>query len=326
MWRRLHEANVTGKMFRMIKSLYVDCSSAVLTDAGLTDWFKVDQGTRQGAVLSPFLFSIMISPLVDELHRLGKGTWLGVSRIGCLLFADDIVLIADSELKLQSMMNVATIFFRQWRFKVSEGKTRVVSLGHGETKKLRSRFWYIGGCIVKAFASYTYLGIEFDKTGNWLNMLKRGTEKCRSSMGHLHTLIDEDSLSLPVGQLAELWGLFARSRLLYGSEIWSAPSATALEKLEVVQAMAGRQILGKSGGSNVIREAVLGDLGWMSIKSHLRLAKLRLFGRLEMLPISSLAKTYTCLPRFVLMMMFCLCRMILDRPHGALMFSMLFRT
>jgi hypothetical protein len=121
-------------------------------------------------------------------------------------------------------------------------------------------------------------------------MLKRGTEKCRSSMGHLHTLIDEDSLSLPVGQLAELWGLFARSRFLYGSEVWSAPSATALEKLEVVQAMAGRQILGKSGGSNVIREAVLGDLGWMSIKSHLRVAKLRLFGRLEMLPINSLAK------------------------------------
>jgi hypothetical protein len=145
MWRRLHEANVTGKMFRMIKSLYVDCSSAVLTDAGLTDWFKVDQGTRQGVVLSPFLFSIMISPLVDELHGLGKGTWLGDSRIGCLLFADDIV--AESELELQSMMNVATIFFRQWRFRVSEGKTRVVSLGHGEAKKLRSRFWYIGGCI-----------------------------------------------------------------------------------------------------------------------------------------------------------------------------------
>jgi hypothetical protein len=143
---------------------------------------------------------------------------------------------------------------------------------------------------VKDYASYTYLGIEFDKSGNWLKMLKRGTEKCRSSMGHLHTLIDEDSLTLPVGQLTELWGLFARSRLLYGSEVWAAPNATALEKLEVVQAMAGRQLLGKSGSSNVIRAAVLGDLGWMSIKSHLRLSKLRLFGRLMMLCEDSLAK------------------------------------
>jgi hypothetical protein len=34
-------------------------------------------------------------------------------------------------------------------------------------------------------------------------------------MGHLHTLIDADTLSLPISQLANLWGLFARSRLLY---------------------------------------------------------------------------------------------------------------
>jgi hypothetical protein len=127
-------------MFRIIQSLYVDCSSAVLTDGGLTNWFKVNQGTRQGAVLSPFLFSLMISPLVDELHALNKGTLLGDIRIGCLLFADDIVLIADSEEELQSMMNIATIFFRKWRFKVSASKTRVVSLGHRETRVLRPRF------------------------------------------------------------------------------------------------------------------------------------------------------------------------------------------
>lgn len=60
--------------------------------------------------------------------------------------------------------------------------------------------------------------------------------------------------------------------------------------LETTQATAGRQILGKSGASNVLTEAVLGDLGWMSIRSHLRLAKMRLFGRLHFLPTSSLPK------------------------------------
>jgi hypothetical protein len=103
-------------------------------------------------------------------------------------------------------------------------------------------------------------------------------------------LIDEDNFPLPVGQLAELWGLFARSHLLYGSEVWSTHSASALEKLEVTQAMAGRQILGKKGASNIIREAVLGDLGWMSVKSHLRLAKLRMLGRLLLSSHDSLAK------------------------------------
>jgi hypothetical protein len=193
------------------------------------------------------------------------GTNVGALQIVYLMFADDIVLIADSERDLQSMMNMASVLFCKWRLKVSASKTRVVSLDHQETKDLRSRFWHIGGQIFKDVASYTYLGIDFDKSGNWLSMLKHCAEKCRSSMGHLHSMIEEDTLTLPVAQVADLWGLFARSRLLYGSEVWSAHSASALEKLEVAQPMAGRQILGQSGGSNIIREAVLGDLGWLSI-------------------------------------------------------------
>jgi hypothetical protein len=62
-------------------------------------------------------------------------------------------------------------------------------------------------------------------------------------MGHLYSLTDDPAddpdQGLDVGHLAETWGLFARSRLLYGSDIWSAPSASALESLEVAQTMAG---------------------------------------------------------------------------------------
>jgi hypothetical protein len=54
--------------------------------------------------------------------------------------------------------------------------------------------------------------------------------------------------------------------------------------------MAGRQLLGKSGASNMLTEAVLGDLGWLSIKSSVRLANMRLFNRLQFLPDTRLAK------------------------------------
>lgn len=290
MWRRLHEANVSGKMFRLIQSLYVDCSSALLTDSGLSDWFPVEAGTRQGAVLSPFLFSLLISPLVDALHSANMGVDFFGLRIGCLLFADDIVLIADSEANLQAMMDIATQFFSRWRFTVSATKSKVVSLGHCETRTLKDRSWHLGGRIIKDVASYTYLGIEFDKSGNWLNAIRNNIEKCRHSMGHLYSFTDNPEQGLTVGHLSTLWGLFARSRLLYGSEVWSAPSASALDSLEVAQTSAGRQILGKSGDSNIIREAVYGDLGWLSVQSHLRLAKLRFFARLLRLPDDCLAK------------------------------------
>jgi hypothetical protein len=128
MWRRLHEANIHGKVFRLIKSLYVNCSSALLTDAGLSDWFPISSGTRQGAVLLPFLFSLLLSPLVDKLHAHNTGIDFFGERIGCFMFADDIVLIADSAKSLQAMLDVCTLFFSRWQFTMSADKTRVVSL------------------------------------------------------------------------------------------------------------------------------------------------------------------------------------------------------
>jgi hypothetical protein len=65
----------------------------LLTDSGHSDWFPVSSGTRQGAVLSPFLFSLVLSPLVDELHGQNTGFDFFGERIGCLMFADNIVLI-----------------------------------------------------------------------------------------------------------------------------------------------------------------------------------------------------------------------------------------
>ena len=297
MWRRLHEANISGKMLRVIQSLYKECSSALLTDSGLSDWFPVSTGTRQGAVLSPFLFSLLISPLVDELHALNMGVDFFGLRIGCLLFADDIVLIAESQAALQSMMTVAAKFFQRWRFTVSDLKTNVISLGHCETRDLKDRTWHMGSSVIHDVKSYTYLGIEFDKSGNWLAALRKNVQKCRHSMGQLYSFTDDPDQGLDVGHLADLWGLFARSRLLYGSEIWSTHSPSALESLETAQTVAGKQILGKPGGSNLIREAVYGDLGWLSIRSHLRLAKLRFYGRLLRLPDDRLAKRVFLLSR-----------------------------
>jgi hypothetical protein len=54
------------------------------------DWFTSDLGTRQGAVLSPYIFSLLISPLARVLRNAGLGVSLGLdSQIACLLYADD---------------------------------------------------------------------------------------------------------------------------------------------------------------------------------------------------------------------------------------------
>jgi hypothetical protein len=183
------------------------------------------------------------------------------------MFADDIVLIADSAQSLQAMLDVCILVFSRWQFTVSADKTRVVSLGHCETLESKDRSWQIGDTCIKDVSSYTYLGIEFDRSANWLFALRNNVEKCRQSMRHLYSLMDDPDQGLDVGHLAEIWGLFAHPRLLYGSEIWSAPSASALESLEVAKTMAGRQILGKPGFRTLSKKQCTGI--WVGCQSNL---------------------------------------------------------
>ncbi len=58
-------------------------------------------GLRQGCILSPVLFSVFIDGLAQEVKKIG-GAEFGKIVVSLLLFADDIVLIAENAKMLQS--------------------------------------------------------------------------------------------------------------------------------------------------------------------------------------------------------------------------------
>jgi hypothetical protein len=145
MWSRLRETGVKGRLYRSIRSLYKLCKSSIQTPYGLTDWFTSDLGTRQGAVLSPLLFSFVVNPLATLLKSKGFGVTMGGIQLAYLLYADDLVLIADSREQLQEMMNTTSEFLQQWRFVVSARKTQVVAFDRGETRSLKDRVWQRDG-------------------------------------------------------------------------------------------------------------------------------------------------------------------------------------
>ena len=56
-------------------------------------------GVKQGCNLSPTLFSIFANDLVAEVNDLDIGIKVGDRKLSLLLYADDIVLVAESEEK-----------------------------------------------------------------------------------------------------------------------------------------------------------------------------------------------------------------------------------
>ena len=72
-----------------------------------SDQFSITNGTRQGSVLSPHLFSACyLDELLVKLRKLGIGCHVAGVWFGACLYADDVCLLANSRDVLQRMVKV----------------------------------------------------------------------------------------------------------------------------------------------------------------------------------------------------------------------------
>ena len=98
------EENVGVRCGRIIcKGLYEGVQASVQVDGQQSRWFRVEEGLRQGCPLSPLLYSIYIMEMVEELERESLGVKVSGVWCGALLYANDIMLIAEAGEELQKI-------------------------------------------------------------------------------------------------------------------------------------------------------------------------------------------------------------------------------
>ena len=60
LWKIMRSYGIPSKLIRIIKSMYCESECAVQTGSGLTEWFQVKSGVKQGCNMSGFLFLLVI--------------------------------------------------------------------------------------------------------------------------------------------------------------------------------------------------------------------------------------------------------------------------
>ena len=68
LWYKLWDMSVKGRMWRVIKKMYLSSRSAVFLEGEKSDSFNVEQGVAQGCSLSSILFSVFINDLLKEVE------------------------------------------------------------------------------------------------------------------------------------------------------------------------------------------------------------------------------------------------------------------
>ena len=94
---RLIQTGVDGKFYQAISSLYSAPQACVKVNEVFTNWFPTPSGVKQGDALSPTLFAVYINDLANQIKPLNCGVTCGSEQVSILLYADDIILLAETE-------------------------------------------------------------------------------------------------------------------------------------------------------------------------------------------------------------------------------------
>ena len=131
LWKILKEMGVPDHLICLLRNLYAGQEATVRTGHGTTDWFQIRKGVHQGCILSPCLFNlyaenIMRNAGLDEAQARIK---IAGTNISNLRYADDIILMAESEEELKSLLMKVKEESENFGLKLNIQKTKIMVSG-----------------------------------------------------------------------------------------------------------------------------------------------------------------------------------------------------
>ena len=123
LFKLLLSRNVPGIIIRILFDLYNRQTVVTKWLDRCSSPFKVLNGVRQGAILSPILFSMYIDVLILKLKSSGIGCHIGNLYYGALGYADDLVLLCPSAKGLQQMLKICENYGTDYYMSFNTKKT-----------------------------------------------------------------------------------------------------------------------------------------------------------------------------------------------------------
>ena len=85
--------------------MYSSVRVTVKLNAGVTPFFISNIGLKQGCNLNPTLFNVFINDILELFTPIAcHPVDLGDTKVSCLLYADDLVLLLQSDSDLQESL------------------------------------------------------------------------------------------------------------------------------------------------------------------------------------------------------------------------------
>jgi hypothetical protein len=101
---------------------------------------RVLQETRQGSILSLFLFKIFLNDMLTFVSEAKNGVCVGDEAYNSMAFADDVTLFSMTVTGLQILIDICVKYSIEWRFKFNTVKSQCLIIGKHDF--IEEPIWY----------------------------------------------------------------------------------------------------------------------------------------------------------------------------------------
>ena len=267
---KLESLGINGKLLKFISSLYTGNTMAVKIGNRLSKKFEYKRGVRQGCPLSPVLFNIFINDLIPRISKIKVPK---ISDVGCLLFADDTVILSNNSKDL----NLQLIKVEEWcnenGMEINIAKCGLMEVCPPEQSDIipQEKVVYRGE-NVPITEKYVYLGVEMNNELDMIKMAQYRVQKGRSTLGSCMSTLKNSAI--PISYKLMLIRNIIQPSIAYGSEIFGMNQVRtkALKKI-ADQALKAILKMGNFCRARVYDELSLVDISTMSNISRARAYK-----------------------------------------------------
>ncbi|CAB4019989.1 Hypothetical predicted protein [Paramuricea clavata] len=159
LYKLFHKAGIKGKCWRIIRSWYSNMSELVHINGAYSRIYNLRQGTRQGGILSPWLFLVYINDLIYELENTGWSLFLYNKHFGSPMFADDLTLLSRVKKSLDRLLCCLHNYAIKWRIELNINKTVIMVFGEKIISSIGSeRTWLLGDSPLRESDTWKNLG------------------------------------------------------------------------------------------------------------------------------------------------------------------------
>lgn len=157
---KLEKMGISNKIINIIGDLYQETDIKIFDGGKISRHFKINKGVRQGCILSPLLFALYMNDMENSVRGGIKiGTGEEESKIKSIMYADDVVILAESSDMIKMMFNDLRSYLTLNKLNINLKQTNVVIFNKpkGRVPQIDKVYYYKKE--VERVNNFKYLGV-----------------------------------------------------------------------------------------------------------------------------------------------------------------------